>query len=49
MTAASVSEGELWTAAFVAVKGLCGERTGLDCGVEIGDEGWGLGVIVGVK
>ena len=33
-------EGELWIVACVAVKGFCGERTGLECGMEIGDEGW---------
>jgi len=25
----------------VAVKGFCGERTGLESGMEIGNEGWG--------
>lgn len=44
-------EGELWIVACVAVKRFCGERTGLECGMEIGDKGWerGVQIIVGVK
>lgn len=34
-------EGELWIVACVAVKRFCGERTGLECGMEIGDKGVG--------
>ena len=35
----------------MAVKRFCGERTGLECGMEIGDKGWkgGVQIIVGVK